>query len=171
MNHVNIIMIHSNRIQTVKINNWLKEKLNIWKKKKKSKTTTRISAPFAVGHAALSVHHPSHSQHWRSAEGQEVHRGLWDGGLRHGAPPHHAPPLPNPSEGWNCSRQHSAHPSTAVPSCRLSSLCWVLGSPPLMDLKINDWSVPTRKEIMHFLLLMSQARVFESLEEVDQMLQ
>lgn len=40
------------------------------------------SLPFTVGHAALSVHHPPHSQHGRPDEGQEVHRRLWHGGLR-----------------------------------------------------------------------------------------
>lgn len=86
---------------------------------------------FAVGHAALFVHHPSHSQHWRLAEGQEVHRGLWDGGLRDGAPSHPAPPSLQVQQ----KDQQLISPSNAVPSCRLSSLSWALGSLPLMDLK------------------------------------
>lgn len=40
----------------------------------------------------------------------------------HSPLPHAAPPLLSPSEASNCSRQHSALPTTAVPSCRLWSL-------------------------------------------------
>lgn len=139
--------------------NWIKENLNI-KKQPTTNWLVCISASFAVGHAALSVHHPSHSQHWRFAEGQEVHRGLWDGGLRDRAPPRPAPPLLSSPEGSNCSQQHSPHPSTAVPSCRLSSLSWALGSLPLMDSKRSDWSARTEKEIFYYFLVVSSRPVF-----------
>lgn len=58
------------------------------------------------------------------------------------------PGLPRSSRRVKLPRQHSSTPppSTAVPSCMLS-LSWALGSLPLMDFKINDQSVRTKKEI------------------------
>lgn len=51
-----------------------------------SESSSSSSSSSAVGHVALSVHHASHSQHRRPDKGEEVHRRLWDGGLRDADP-------------------------------------------------------------------------------------
>ncbi|MEQ2213504.1 Vacuolar protein sorting-associated protein 4A [Xenoophorus captivus] len=54
-----------------------------WMDVPRSRSKSSSSVPSsAVGHVALSVHDASYSQHRRPAEGEEVHRGLWHGGLR-----------------------------------------------------------------------------------------
>lgn len=73
-------------------------------------------------------------------------------------PPYPTPPLS--IRRVSSHRQLSPHPPTAVPSCRLSSPSWALGSPPLTDLKINGSSVPTGKEILNSPLLASWAAEF-----------
>ena len=117
-----LFLLNESLLNIKLVPNWVKKSLNIGKciyMHPEPNLMCCVSSSSTVGHAALPLHHPSHSQHWRSSQGQEVHRGFWDGGLR--VPRHPAPPLPSPSKNQTVPEQPTAHPISAALGFHLST--------------------------------------------------
>ena len=136
-----------------------------------------------VGHVALSFHHASHRQLWGPAEGHEVHRGLWNGGLNRRQSPFPSPqrlhllsltplyqvPLKlSPATVLILTPSFSLSPASSLIGCT-----WVTAFHGF--LRKNRWCLKNNKkkylmgwELSFCFLESGPCTVFESLDEVEE---